>query len=110
MMATRTTNQTHNSLAVKYFKIADSLGLTAATFRLGRIIEHGSLGMEANPSEAFKYYTKAAEKNNVESMLELSRLCKDGIPGYLNAHPVMAHTWCIKASERGNEVAEYLMG
>lgn len=97
-------------LAVKYFKIADSLGLTAATFRLGRIVEHGHLGTEANPREAFKYYIKAADKNHADAMLELSRLYKEGISGYLNPHPVMAHTWCIKASQSGNETAEYLMG
>jgi hypothetical protein len=43
-------------------------------------------------------------------MLELSRLYKDGIPGYLNASVQMAHNWCLRATENGNEIAEYTMG
>ncbi|RCH98192.1 hypothetical protein CU097_012308 [Rhizopus azygosporus] len=97
-------------LAIQYFKKADELGMAAAAFRLGKIYEHGQLGQVKSDEEAFKYYTRAAEKKSHEAMLELSRLYKDGIPGYLSPHALMAYKWCLYATENGNEVAEYTLG
>ncbi|KAG1233629.1 hypothetical protein G6F35_001283 [Rhizopus arrhizus] len=97
-------------LAISYFKKADELGMATATFRLGKIYEQGQLGIKKDAAQAFKYYTRAAEMKCHEAMLELSRLYKDGIPGYLNAHPMMAYKWCLYATENGNEIAEYTLG
>ncbi|CAO3666957.1 unnamed protein product [Rhizopus stolonifer] len=45
-----------------------------------------------------------------EAMLEISRIYKEGISGYLNAHPIMAYKWCRYATESGNKVAGYALG
>lgn len=102
-------NQTF-SLAVYYYKKADYFGLVAATYRLGYIFEYGHLHTEVNIWEAYKYYTRAAEKNHEDAMLELSRLYKEGVPKCLEPSPQNAYQWCLKATENGNEVAEYVMG
>lgn len=76
-----------------------------ATFRLGRLYER-----ETKTWEAFKCYYRAAEKRHEGAMLELSRLYKEGIAGYLDPHPTMAYEWCKRATESGNEAAEFIMG
>ncbi|KAI7896342.1 uncharacterized protein EV154DRAFT_456630 [Mucor mucedo] len=109
LIAPSVSSQTYN-LAVHYYRKADKLGLVLATFRLGYIYEHGHLNTEANVSEAFTYYLKAAEKKHEGAMLEISRLYKEGIPGFLNPNPIIAHEWCVRATESGNEIAEFMLG
>lgn len=92
-------------LAFEYFKKADELDLTVATYILGCLYEK-----EANSWEAFKCYYRAAEKRHEGAMIELSRLYKEGIAGYLEPHPTMAYAWCKRATENGNEAAEFIMG
>lgn len=109
LIAPSVSSQTHD-LAVYYYKKADKLGLVLATFRLGYIYEYGHLNTEANVSEAFNYYIRAAEKKHEGAMLEISRLYKEGIPGFLNPNPIIAHEWCLRATESGNEIAEFMLG
>ncbi|CAO3665867.1 unnamed protein product [Rhizopus stolonifer] len=97
-------------LAIEYFKKADEFGMAIAAFRLGRIHEQGQLNIKKDVYEAYRYYTRASEMKCHEAMLELSRIYKEGIPGYLNAHPIMAYKWCQYATESGNKVAEYTLG
>ncbi|KAI8885662.1 HCP-like protein [Backusella circina FSU 941] len=96
--------------AIHYLCKADELGLPIAAYRLGVIHEKGCLGFKSDRWEAYKYYAKAAEMRNEHAMLELSRLYREGVPGYLNPHPLMAYKWCQRATENGNEVAEFTLG
>lgn len=43
-------------------------------------------------------------------MLEISRLYKEGIPGFLNPNPIIAHEWCMRAAESDNAIAEFMLG
>ncbi|KAI9278103.1 hypothetical protein BY458DRAFT_503885 [Sporodiniella umbellata] len=103
-------SETQFPLAIEYFKKANNIGMSIAAFRLGKIYEHGQLGIQKDLCEAYRYYTRASEMKCHEAMIELSRMYKEGIPGYLNTHPVMAYKWCLYATEGGNETAEYMLG
>lgn len=96
---------------IHYLKKADKHGLASATFRLGQIYQNGQQDiLLPDPWEAYNHFLKAAENNHEDAMLELSRYYKDGIAGYLNIHPMMAFKWCHRATEHGNEIAEYTVG
>lgn len=96
--------------AIHYLSKADELGLPIAAYRLGLAHERGWFGFQPNKWEAYKYYAKAAEKKNEYAMLELSRLYREGIPGYLQPNALMAYKWCERATENGNEIAEFTLG
>ena len=66
-------------LAYKYFSKAVEMGdKYYASYFLAECYELG-LGVEINEYEAVKYYTISAEKGNVNSMLALSRIYKEGL-------------------------------
>ncbi|KAI7905592.1 uncharacterized protein BX663DRAFT_500269 [Cokeromyces recurvatus] len=94
--------------AIYYLKKADKFGLSNATYRLGCM----SLAEQSIHSkwEAFKYFSRAAEQKHDGAMIELSKLYKEGISGYLNPHPMLAYEWCLRVAEKGNEMAEYMIG
>ncbi|KAI9244149.1 hypothetical protein EDC94DRAFT_24790 [Helicostylum pulchrum] len=103
------TSQTCN-LAVQYYKKADDLGLSLATYRLGYIYQYGHVNTVVDLPQAFKYYLKAAEKKHEGAMLEIAKFYKEGIPGFLNPHHTIAHEWCTRAAADGNQVAEFTLG
>lgn len=43
-------------------------------------------------------------------MLAVSKMFKQGIPGFLSSQHILAHEWCVRAAENGNEVAEFTLG
>ena len=59
----------------KAFELKDEY---LASYYLAECYELG-LGVEINEYEAVKYYTTSAEKGNINSMLALSRIYKDGL-------------------------------
>lgn len=59
----------------KAFELKDEY---LASYYLAECYELG-LGVESNEHEAVKYYTISAEKGNINSMLALSRIYKDGL-------------------------------
>ncbi|KAI8052592.1 uncharacterized protein B0P05DRAFT_518400 [Gilbertella persicaria] len=96
--------------AVHYFKEADYYGIVNATYRLGHIHEQGHNYVKPDTWEAFKYFSKAAERKHEGAMLELSRMYRDGIMDCLSPRPEMAYTWCLSAAKNGNEIAEFTLG
>ncbi|KAI9470056.1 MAG: hypothetical protein EXX96DRAFT_588634 [Benjaminiella poitrasii] len=96
--------------AIHYLKKADRFGLVDATYRLGQMCLQGENTMHTSVWEAFKYFSRAAEQKHEGAMLELSKLYKDGISGYLSPHPTLAYDWRHRVAEKGNEVAEYMLG
>ncbi|GAN06738.1 conserved hypothetical protein [Mucor ambiguus] len=98
------------TLAMHYFKKADSFGLVNATFRLGQLYKEGQQQFHPNAWEAYKCFARVAEHGNEDAMIELAHYYKDGISGYLSPQPLLAFQWCHKATENGNPVADYVLG
>ncbi|CAO3703320.1 unnamed protein product [Rhizopus stolonifer] len=87
-------NEQQFPLAIEYSKKAD---------------EFGQLNIKRNVYETYQYYARASDMKYHEAMLKLSMVHKEGIPGYLNVHPIKAYKWCRYATESGNKVAEYTL-
>ncbi|KAI7866865.1 hypothetical protein BDF14DRAFT_789988 [Spinellus fusiger] len=67
--------------------------------------EHGLLEQTKDMHQALVYYTKAAEQDHTEAMLDLIRIYSSP-----PIQPDMALKWCHCASEKGVEKADYLLG
>ncbi|ORX48221.1 hypothetical protein DM01DRAFT_1338688 [Hesseltinella vesiculosa] len=114
---------------IGYMEQSANLGNVGAKNRAGHIYEHGSYGIPMDVAKAFSFYTDAANKGHLQSMLALSRLYNRGChgpsdddeqhrleqdtSGWFASHdvnPEMAFSWCRRAARGGLPDASFLLG
>ncbi len=104
-------------MAVRFMRLAAKAGLPSAAHELGLLYESGQ-AVEADPSEARRWFRKAADAGDVASMLRLARLCLlqhqsfalqgapykvlyENAPPFM-AEPAMARRYALRAAQQGN--------
>lgn len=90
------------SKSFEYYKYAESQG--AVSEGLGVCYEYG-FGVESNETEAFKYYTLAANENYTAAKYRLGLCYKYGTGTSVNT--IEAYRWFSDAAQNGNIYATY---
>ena len=86
--------------------VAAELGDLKAQCELGDICRSG---LDPNPTEAAKWYRKAAELGDAESQFHLGGMYKYGTGG-LPQNRVEAEKWYRKAAEQGHANSQFELG
>ncbi|RYD37207.1 MAG: sel1 repeat family protein [Verrucomicrobiaceae bacterium] len=94
--------------AVEVLKKGDAAGSTEATFRLASLNFEGRV-IPANPVEALRLYTKAAEAGHPAACNQLASLYQAG-KGGVAADPVKAWEWFLKAATLGLPMGQFNAG
>ncbi|KAJ3336629.1 hypothetical protein HDU93_002421 [Gonapodya sp. JEL0774] len=84
-------------------------GFHKARFRLGQIFEQGLYGVVPDPHRAYRYYRKAADHLDGDSMHRLAVIFEKG-ELTANVDPARAFRYYARASERGIVAAVCRMG
>lgn len=82
--------------------------LPAALHNLARMHQEG-LGTKQDSHKAIELYEKAAKQGEIESMLSLTRIYRDGLPGIEPSLTKEFH-WTQKAAEAGSAEAQHNLG
>ncbi|WWC73245.1 uncharacterized protein I206_107211 [Kwoniella pini CBS 10737] len=98
------------NMAIEYLTQAAQLGYAPAQFKLGSCHEFGTLGCQIDPRRSIAWYTRAAEKGDVEAELALSGWYLTGSEGVLKQSDTEAYLWGRKAANKGHAKAEYAVG
>jgi uncharacterized protein len=94
--------------AAVWYRKAAKQGHLDAMFRLARLVQEGTEGLQASPETAFKLYEAAAKKNHPESQNWLGYCYQHGIG--VAASPTEAVIWYRKAADSGVAVAQNNLG
>ena len=100
--------------ALKTFKPMAESGNAVAQNYLGIMYKEGgenvsdSGGIEQSPTEAVKWFRKAAEQGYADAQLNLAGMCIDGSGTEQNDAEGME--WLQKAAKQGNDAAQYSLG
>ncbi|MEK9704161.1 MAG: tetratricopeptide repeat protein [Deltaproteobacteria bacterium] len=76
-------------------------------YKLGEIYRRGQ-GLDSNPTEAFRWHTKAAEKNHAPSQSMLGYLYRNGIGTAENS--AQAVNWYRRAADQNYALAQFNLG
>ncbi|WVQ64176.1 uncharacterized protein L199_002338 [Kwoniella botswanensis] len=98
------------NMARELFTQAAQLGYAPAQFKLGSCHEFGTLGCPIDPRKSIGWYTRAAEKGDMEAELALSGWYLTGSEGVLKQSDTEAYLWGRKAANKGLAKAEYAVG
>ncbi|CCG80880.1 Putative uncharacterized protein [Taphrina deformans PYCC 5710] len=100
-----------HSEAVKYLEKAASLGLAIAQFRLGKAHEFNELGCEFNPALSWHYYKLAADGDNPDGDMAISKWSLAGSEdGAVVKDERKAFYHAALAAGKGLASAEFAMG
>ncbi|KAF8738614.1 hypothetical protein AX14_010909 [Amanita brunnescens Koide BX004] len=99
--------------AAAFYRKAASLGDTAAMYKLGMILLHGSLGEQKNPREAINWLKRAAEQADEENphALHESGLLYEQFDSQLVPYdPAYAKSLFTQAAQLGYTPSQYKLG
>jgi len=88
-------------------KCADELGNADAQYNIGRHFEHGVF-IKKTPSQAFYWFSKAAEQGHVKAQESLASCYQYGMG--VSVDISKANYWFTKAAEQGDSRAQYELG
>lgn len=83
-------------------------GEVISQVRLARLLRDGSRGFEQDRAAAFRWFLKAARKDNLEAILNVASMYYAGFG--IRQAPAHAYHWYLKAAERGHPLAEMAVG
>ncbi|MFO8154559.1 MAG: tetratricopeptide repeat protein [Pseudomonadota bacterium] len=83
-------------------------GEVISQVRLARNLRDGSRGFEQDREAAFRWFLKAARKENLEAVLNVATMYYAG--SGIRQAPAHAYHWYLKAAERGHPMAEMAVG
>ncbi|KAI9256882.1 hypothetical protein BY458DRAFT_519120 [Sporodiniella umbellata] len=98
------------SYAHELFTQAAQYGYAPSQFKLGQAYENGLLNCPIDPRRSIAWYSKAAEKGDVEAEFALSGWYLTGADGILPQNDNEAYLWARKAADKGYAKAEYAVG
>lgn len=96
--------------AAAFYRKAASLGDTAAMYKLGMILLHGTLGEAKNPREAVGWLRRAAEQadeDNPHALHELALLHEMPNNPYVSYDPLRAKELLTRAAQLGYTQSQY---
>lgn len=99
--------------AAAFYRKAASLGDTAAMYKLGMILLHGSLGEQRNPREAINWLKRAAEQadeENPHALHELGLLYEQFDSQLVPYDPAYAKSLFTQAAQLGYTPSQYKLG
>ncbi|KAK2467118.1 hypothetical protein APHAL10511_001376 [Amanita phalloides] len=99
--------------AAAFYRKAASLGDTAAMYKLGMILLHGSLGEQRNPREATNWLKRAAEQadeENPHALHELGLLYEQPDSQLVPYDPAYAKNLFTQAAQLGYTPSQYKLG
>lgn len=83
-------------------------GEVISQVRLARSLRDGSRGFDQDRAAAFRWFLKAARKDNLEAVLNVASMYYAGFG--IRQAPAHAYHWYLKAAERGHPLAEMAVG
>ncbi|KAF8623958.1 hypothetical protein AX15_006116 [Amanita polypyramis BW_CC] len=99
--------------AAAFYRKAASLGDTAAMYKLGMILLHGSLGEQKNPRDAINWLKRAAEQadeENPHALHELGLLYEQPDSHLVPYDPAYAKSLFTQAAQLGYTPSQYKLG
>ncbi|KAF9002044.1 hypothetical protein BDQ17DRAFT_1243842 [Cyathus striatus] len=99
--------------AAAFYRKAASLGDTAAMYKLGTLLLHGSLGEQKNTREAVSWLKRAAEQadeDNPHALHELGLLYEQPNSTLVLYNPVYAKNLFTQAAQLGYTQSQYKLG
>ncbi|KAI8584462.1 hypothetical protein K450DRAFT_216536 [Umbelopsis ramanniana AG] len=96
------------ALGVKYYLKAAQLGNADALDRMAKVCQYGEFEQPLDLTASFRYYEKAADRGQCESMLNLSKMYLEGQAVELNE--ALAFKWCERSAASGYDHAEFALG
>ncbi|PBK96533.1 HCP-like protein [Armillaria gallica] len=99
--------------AANFYRKAASMGDTAAMYKLGMILLHGSLGQQRNPREAVGWLRRAAEQadeENPHALHELGLLYEMKSGQVVPHDPIYAKGLFTQAAHLGYTQSQYKLG
>ncbi|KAH8553782.1 hypothetical protein BGW37DRAFT_487053 [Umbelopsis sp. PMI_123] len=97
-----------SKLGVKYISKAAKLGNADALDRMARIHQYGAFDEPLDLALSFRYYEKAADRGQFQSMLNLSKMYLEGQA--VEANEALAFKWCERSAASGYDHAEFALG
>ncbi len=97
-----------NKAGLEPLQRAANLGLPAAEAYLGRLYEKGGVGLAKNPTEARRWYERAAQAGDRSAMHNLALNYFDGTGGPKNL--TVAAEWFRRAATAGLTDSQYNLG
>eukprot|EP01104_Vermistella_antarctica_P018042 TRINITY_DN6565_c0_g1_i1.p1 TRINITY_DN6565_c0_g1~~TRINITY_DN6565_c0_g1_i1.p1 ORF type:complete len:409 (+),score=54.90 TRINITY_DN6565_c0_g1_i1:145-1371(+) len=91
--------------AARYFRRAAEKGYTISQTALGELIVRGQAGDSADPAEAFHWWSKAAQQNDLRAMNHLGESCSSGFGVPRDTEKAMQ--WFRRAAELGSRTGQY---
>jgi uncharacterized protein len=103
---------TDYSLAMEFMTQAAVLGLAEAQNALGQMYFDGLPDLQVVPNyiEAFHWFVKANNQNNMNAQYMLGLMCQEGLSVLHDDKEAMAERYFSKASRQGCMKAKYKMG
>lgn len=101
---------TNTQAALVYVEKAAYLGFSKAQYKMGQVYELCQFGCEFNPAYSIHYYGLAANQNNAEAALGVSRWFLFGYEGVFKKNEELAFKYARQASDQKLPTGEFALG